>query len=141
MCRNGLQLIPKKCQLFKPCLIYMGNDLCPQKSIIHNTLQSCTESIAKIPTPRTAKHSKSFCGVMNYLSLFFPDLQTLLKPIVELTCKGRPFVWSPEQDKALKEVKNRLSSPPVLHLPHATGCFILYSDTSIEGTGSSMWQV
>ena len=78
---------------------------------------------------------------MNYLSLFCPDLQTLLKPIVELTCKGRPFVWGPEQEKAFKEVKNRLSSPPVLHLPRATGCFILYSDTSIEGTGSSLWQI
>ena len=29
----------------------------------------------------------------------------------------------------------------MLHLPHATGCFILYSDTSIEGTGNSLWQV
>ena len=35
----------------------------------------------------------SFCGVVNYLSLFCPDLQTLLKLIVELTRKGRPFIW------------------------------------------------
>ena len=109
-----------------------------KKSITITPLQSRTEAIAKIPTPRTAKHCKSFCGVVNYLSLFFPDLQTLLKPIVELTCKGRPFIWEPEQDKAFKEVRNRLSSPPVLHLLCATGHFTLYSDTSIEGTGSSL---
>ena len=77
----------------------------------------------------------------NYLSLFCADLQTLLKPIVELTCKGRPFIWGPEQDKAFKEVKKRLTFPPVLHLPHAIGCIILYTDTSIEGTGSSLWQI
>ena len=32
-------------------------------------------------------------------------------------------------------------NPPVLHLPKAEGRFILYSDTSIEGTGSPLWQV
>ena len=35
----------------------------------------------------------------------------------------------------------RLTNPPVLHLPKAEGRFILYSDTSIEGTGSSLWQM
>ena len=29
----------------------------------------------------------------------------------------------------------------MLHLPHATGHFILYSDTSIGCTSSSLWQV
>ena len=32
----------------------------------------------------------------------------------------------------------RLTIPPVLNLPKAEGRFILYSDTSIEGTGSSL---
>ena len=60
---------------------------------------------------------------------------------MELTRKGRPFVWGQEQEKAFKEVKLRLTSPPVLHLPKAEGRFILYSDTSVEGTGSSLWQM
>ena len=28
-----------------------------------------------------------------------------------------------------------------MHLPKTEGRFILYSDTSIEGTGSSLWQI
>ena len=76
-----------------------------------------------------------------YISLFCPDLQTLLKLIVELTRKGRPFIWCDAQEKAFREVKLRLTNPPVLHLPKAEGRFILYSDTSIEGTGSSLWQI
>ena len=68
-------------------------------------------------------------------------MQTLLKPIVELARKGRPFVWGQEQEKAFKEVKLRLTNPPVLHLPKAEGRFILYSDKSVEGTGSSLWQM
>ena len=45
------------------------------------------------------------------------------------------------QEKAFKEVKLRLKNLPVLNLPKAEGRFILYSDTSIEGIGSSLWQV
>ena len=100
-----------------------------------------TEAISKIPTPKTPKQCRSFCSVVNYLSLFCPDLQTLLKPIVELTRKGRPFIWGGAQEKAFREVKLRLTNPPVLHLPKAEGRFILYSDTSIEGTGSLLWQI
>ena len=104
-------------------------------------LRSRTEAINKIPTPRTPKQCKSFCGVVYYLSLFCPDLQRLLKPIVELTRKDRPFLWGEAQEKAFREVKQRLTNPSVLHLPKAEGRFILYSDTSIEGTGSSLWQI
>ena len=42
---------------------------------------------------------------------------------------------------AFIEVKKRLTNPPVLHLPKADGRFILYSDTSKEGMGSSLWQI
>ena len=142
MCRNGLKLSPKKCQLFRTKLTYMGNEFNINKRTMTITpLRSRTEAINEIPTPRTAKQCKSFCGVVNYLSLFCPDLQVLLKPIVELTRKGRPFVWGQEQEKAFKEVKSRLTNPPVLHLPRAEGRFILYSDTSVKGTGSSLWQM
>ena len=91
MCKNGLHLSPKKCQLFRTHLTYIRNDfVIRKKSMIITPLKSRTEAIAKIPTPRTAKQCKSFCGVVNYLSLFCPYLQTLLKPIVELTWKGHP---------------------------------------------------
>ena len=60
---------------------------------------------------------------------------------MELTHQDRPFVWGKEQEAAFNEVKKRLTKPPVLHLPKADGRFILYSDTSKEGTGSSLWQI
>ena len=93
MCKNGLRLSPKKCQLFKTKLTYMGNEFSINKRTMTITpLRSRTEAINKIPVPRTPKQCKSFCGVVNYLSLFCPDLQKLLKPIVDLTRKDRPFM-------------------------------------------------
>ena len=138
MCKNGLKLNPKKCQLFKTKLTYMGNEfVIVEKKMTITPLRSRTETLHKIPTPKMAKRCKSFCGSVNYLSLFCPDLQILLRPIVELTRKERSFVWGKKQETAFIEVKKRLTNPPVLHLPKADGRFI-YSDTSKEGTGSSL---
>lgn len=142
MIKNGLKLSPKKCQFFKTSLTYMGNDFVIRgKEITITPLKSRTEAIQKIPQPKTPKDCKSFCGVVNYLSLFCKDLQRLLKPIVALTRKGMPFLWGREQQTAFEQIKKQLQEPPVLHLPRADGRIILYSDTSREGTGSSLWQI
>ena len=142
MIKNGLKLSPKKCQFFKTNLTYMGNQfIIRNKTMTITPLKGRTEAIQQIPTPRTPKACKSFCGVVNYVSLFCKDLQRLLRPIVELTWKGRPFHWGPEQEKSFQQIKKQLQGPPVLHLPRADGRVILYSDTSREGTGSSLWQV
>ena len=106
MCKNGLRLSPKKCQLFRTKLTYMGNEfMISKRQMTITPLRLGTEAINCIPTPKTPKQCKSFCGVVNYLSLFCPDLQTLLKPIVELTKKGRPFIWGKAQENSFVEVK------------------------------------
>ena len=92
MVKNGLRLSPKKCQFFKTNLVYMGNEfVISQKNIMVTPLKSRTEAIVKIPTPRTPRQCKSFCGIVNYLALFWADLKTLLKPKIALTRKGIPF--------------------------------------------------
>ena len=73
--------------------------------------------------------------------MFCPDLQKLLKPIYDLTRKGRPFIWGKEQQDSFEEIKCRLIKPPVLHMPNKTGRFHLYSDTSKFATGSALYQI
>ena len=68
-------------------------------------------------------------------------IQKLLKPIYDLTRKGRPFQWQQEQQTAFEEIKSRLQKPPILHLPDGKGRFHLYSDTSEYATGSALYQI
>ena len=72
---------------------------------------------------------------------FGPELQRLLKPIYDLTRKGRPFVWGKDQQDFFEEIKCRLIKPPVLHMPNTTGRFHLNSDTSKFATGSALYQI
>ena len=65
----------------------------------------------------------------------------MLKPIYDLTKKGRPFIWQEEQQQAFDTIKERMINPPILYLPKPGGRFILYCDSSRTHTGSSLWQV
>ena len=73
--------------------------------------------------------------------MFCRELQKLLKPIYDLTRKGRPFSWGREQQDSFEEIKSRLIKPPVLHMPNKTGRFHLYSDTSKFATVSALYQI
>ena len=104
-------------------------------------MRSRLEAIQKLKPATTQKGCRSFVGEVNFVSIFCPALQKLLKPIYELTKKGRPFVWGDEQQKAFDEIKNRLLKPPILSMPDRRGRFLLYSDTSKFATGSALYQV
>ena len=142
LCKNGLKISPKKCQLFKTDLQYMGNTIfIRNKRVCVRPLRSQIEAIQKLEPPTMIKGCRSFAGMVNFVSLFCPELQKLLKPIYNLTRKGRQFIWGNEQQQAFDEIKRRLQRPPVLHLPDRHGRFQLYSDTSKFATGSALYQI
>ena len=120
----------------------MGNEIFIQnRKVCVQPLRNRLEAIQKLQPPKTAKGCSSFAGMVNFLSMFCPDLQKLLKPIYDLTRKGRPFNWGKEQQESFKEIKQRLIRPPILHVPNRTGRFHLYSDTSKFATGSALYQI
>ena len=140
--KNGLKISPRKCQLFKTDLQYMGNTIfIRNKRVCVRPLRSQIEAIQKLKPPTMIKGCWSFVGMVNFVSIFCPELQKLLKPIYDLTRKGRQFLWEEEQQKAFDEIKCRLQRPPVLHLPNRHGQFQLYSDTSKFATGSTLYQI
>ena len=92
--KNGLKISPKKCQLFKTDLQYMGNTIfIRNKRVCVRPLRSRIEAIQKLEPPTTIKGCRSFAGMVIFVSLFCPELQKLLKPIYDLTRKGRQFLW------------------------------------------------
>ena len=140
--RNGLKISPKKCQLFRTKLVYMGHIMMIEEGLPKITpIKSRTDAIVKQNPPTTAKQCKQFCGLVNYLSIFLKDLQQKLIPIYHLTRKGVPFHWGEEQQRAFDEIKQALVEPPVLVMPRNKGHLILVSDTSITACGSALYQL
>ena len=140
--KNGLKIFPKKCQLFRTNLHYMGNEIfIKDKRVCIKPQRSRLEAIQKLQPPTTVKGCRSIVGMVNFLSMFCPELQKVLKPIYYLTRKGKPFVCGKEQQDSFEEIKHRLVKPPVLHMPNTAGRFHLYSDTSKIATGSVLYQI
>ena len=73
--------------------------------------------------------------------MFCLELQKLLKPIYDLTRKGRHFIWGKKQQEAFQEIKQRLVKAPVLHMSNCEGRFHLYSDMSKFAAGSALYQI
>ena len=110
--KNGLKISPKKCQLFKTDLQYMGNTIfIRNKRVYVRSLRSRIKAIQKLKPPTMIKGCQSFTGMVNFVSIFCPKLQRLLKPIYDLTKKGKQFLWEEEQQKAFDKIKCRLQRP------------------------------
>ena len=71
LCKNGLKISPKKCQLFKTELQYMGNTmLIKDRHVCIKPLRSRIEAIQQLKPPINAKGCRSFAGMVN-LSVYF----------------------------------------------------------------------
>ena len=110
--------------------------LIKERKVCIKPLRSRIEAIQKLNPPTTPKGCRSFAGMVNFLSMFCPKLQKLL----ELTRKGRHFIWGKEQQEACEEIK-RLTKAPVLHMPNHKGRFHLYSDKSKFAAGIALYQI
>ena len=103
----------------------MGNEIfIDNKKVCVKPLRSRLEAIQKLQPPKTPKGCRSFAGVVNFLSMFCPELQKLLKPIYDLTRKGKPFYWGKEQQDSFEEIKCRLMRPQSYTCPTRQGDFI-----------------
>ena len=78
--------------------------------------------------------------MVNFLSLFLPNLRRPLIPIYDIQKKSKMFKWTNEAEKAFNNIKKLLVNPPVLKTPTPDGLFRLESDTSREGVGGTLLQ-
>ena len=102
-------------------------------------LKDKCEAIWNLKLPKTLKQTRTFCGIVN-LSAFLPNLWWLLIPIFDLQKKSKKFKWTDKAEKAFKDIKELLISPPVLKAPTLEGLFHLESDTSHKGFGGTLFQ-
>ena len=103
--KNGLKISPKKCQLFRTNLHYIGNEIfIKDKRVRVKPLRNMLVAIQKGQTTTLVKGCRTFAGMVNFLSMFCSELQKLLKPIYDLTRKDRPFVWGKEQQDSFDEI-------------------------------------
>jgi len=77
----------------------------------------------------------SFLGLAGYYRRFIEGFSTIASPLTKLTCKEVKFIWSKECVESFQELKERLTSAPILTLALGTEGFVVYSNASKRGLG------
>jgi hypothetical protein len=86
------------------------------------------ESMKKLKAPTCKTELQGFLGKVNYLRRFISNLSGRVKaftPILWLK-NDAEFIWGPEQQAVFEEIKEYLSTAPILEAPQSRIPFQLY---------------
>ena len=72
--------------------------------------------------------------------MFIANFSQITHSLHLLTKKNQEYVWGNAQEQAFQELKNRLTSSPVLRLPDLSKPFFVQTDASKLGTGAVLLQ-
>ena len=111
-----------------------------EDKVCYTPLKDKCDAIQSLESPKTLRQTRAFCGMVNFLSSFLPNLCRLLIPIYDLQKKAKNFKWTEEAERAFNDIKKLLIGPPVLEAPTPDGLFRLESNTSREGMGGTLLQ-
>ncbi|KAL0937059.1 reverse transcriptase domain protein [Colletotrichum truncatum] len=98
------------------------------------------KAVQEWPTPENPKDILSFLGFVNFYRKFLKDYSKTILPLTELTKKNAPWEWTDKQQKAFQEVKDKVTSEPVIQIPNPEKPFELETDASNEAEGAQLGQ-
>ncbi|WVZ53351.1 hypothetical protein U9M48_004311 [Paspalum notatum var. saurae] len=98
-----------------------------------------TIAILNWPQPTTVTELRTFLGLTNYYRRFVKNYGILARPLTQLL-KHKVFCWSDQATKAFFQLKEALTSTPVLALPNFNLPFTMETDACGEGIGVVLMQ-
>ena len=73
--KYGLKILPHKCQFFKKKIVYMRLEFqVKDTKDCYTPLKDKLKAIRNLELPKTLKQTRAFCGMVNFLSSFLPNL-------------------------------------------------------------------
>ncbi|WVZ76431.1 LOW QUALITY PROTEIN: hypothetical protein U9M48_024407 [Paspalum notatum var. saurae] len=96
---------------------------------------SKVSTVTNWKVPEIPKEVRGFFGLASYYRRFIENFSRIAKPMTSLLEKDAEFRWTNAQQAAFDELKERLTTAPVLTLPDQQKKFIVYCDASRDGLG------
>ncbi|RVW46875.1 Retrovirus-related Pol polyprotein from transposon 17.6 [Vitis vinifera] len=76
------------------------------------------ELIVKLPPPTNVKGIRQFLGHAGFYRRFIKDFSKISKPLRELLVKDAKFVWDEKCQKSFEELKQFLTTAPIVRAPN-----------------------
>ena len=99
------------------------------------------DAVSQWETLKSATKIRSFLGLAGYYRRFIEGFSKLALPLTQLTCKGKAFGWNAHCESSFNELKQRLTTAPILILPKPDEPFVVYCDASKLGLGGVLMQL
>ena len=91
-------------------------------------------------TLNTVKEVRSILGVLGYQRPFIQNYTNIARPLVTLTKKDQPFIWTEECQSALNTLIDIILNNPSLQQPDLSKPFFLQVNASAFATGAILTQ-
>ncbi len=134
----GLKLNPAKCHFCKASVTYMGHVVSKDGLSLD---PSHSEKVRDWPTPKSATEVRAFLGLCSYYRRFVRDYAFKAELLHRLTHKDVRFEWTDECAVAFQQLKDALTSSPVMAFPHFDQPFTLSTDASNKAIGAVLSQI
>lgn len=133
----GLHLQPKKCDIAEGSIRYLGH------VIDGESIRPDPENIRAVREcrrPKNVKETRSFLGLCNYYRRFVKDFARIAQPLTELTKTGVKWAWDAKCEDAFCELKQKLTTNPVLRLFNPSLPIEIHTDACGYGLGAVLVQ-
>ncbi|RVW62062.1 Retrovirus-related Pol polyprotein from transposon 17.6 [Vitis vinifera] len=94
------------------------------------------ELIVKLPSPTTVKGVRQFLGHAGFYRRFIKDFSKLSKPLCELLAKDAKFIWDERCQKSFDQLKQFLTTAPIVRAPNWQLPFEVMCDASDFAIGA-----
>ncbi|RVW88069.1 Retrovirus-related Pol polyprotein from transposon 17.6 [Vitis vinifera] len=98
------------------------------------------ELIVKLPPPINVKGIRQFLGHAGFYRRFIKDFSKISKPLCELLVKDAKFVWNEKCQKSFEELKQFLTTAPIVRAPNWKLPFEVMCDASDLAMGAVLGQ-
>ena len=98
------------------------------------------ELIVKLPPPTNVKGIRQFLGHAGFYRRFIKDVSKISKPLCELLVKDAKFVWDEKCQRSFEELKQFLTTAPIVRDPNCKLPFEVMCDSSDLGMGDVLGQ-
>ena len=126
-----------KCEFWLDSVAFLGH-IVSDAGIAIDTQK--IEAVKTWPRPMTPTEVRSFLGLAGYYRRFVEGFSSLSAPLTKLTQKAAKFQWTEACEHSFQELKDRLTSAPVLALPEGSEGYAVYCDASRVGLGCVLMQ-
>lgn len=161
---HGIKLKPKKCDLFKAEVRYLGRIVSAEGNRMDPADTAAVREL-KHKKPANVGELRAVLGLLSYYRQYVKDFSRIASPLYDLLKMPRdtkvgtsqkrkwqtkqtsggvpsntPIDWTDTHQSTLEQLIDCLVQPPVLGFPEFSQPFILHTDASNQGLGAVLYQ-